>query len=137
VLIPCNSFQKSLHIILIRYTSDYNVTHPDSTIRPRKSPWGSSIRLAPKKDGGLRMCIDYRSINKATIRNNYSLLRIEVWDPIGGSHFFSSIELRSGYNQIRIASEDAKNFALVHGTGNWSFWWCLLVSLERHPSFSR
>jgi Reverse transcriptase (RNA-dependent DNA polymerase) len=76
-------------------------------IRPSTSPWGSSILFVPKKDGGLRMCVDYRALNKATIRNNYPLPRIdEVWDQIGGSRTFSSFDLRSGYNQIRIAEED-------------------------------
>jgi hypothetical protein len=60
-------------------------------IRPSTSPWGSSILFVPKNDGGLRMCVDYRALNKATIRNNYQLPGIdEVWDQIGGSHFFSS-----------------------------------------------
>jgi Reverse transcriptase (RNA-dependent DNA polymerase) len=55
----------------------------------------------------LRICVDYRAVNKATIRNNYPLLRIdEVWDQIGGSRYFSSLDLRSGYDQIRISEED-------------------------------
>jgi hypothetical protein len=53
------------------------------------------------------MCIDYRALNKATIKNNYPLPRIdEVWDQLGGSKYCSAIDLRSGYNQIRIAEED-------------------------------
>jgi hypothetical protein len=53
------------------------------------------------------MCVDHRALNKATIRNNYPLPRIdEVWDQIGGSRYFFSLDLRSGYNQIRIAEED-------------------------------
>jgi transposase InsO family protein len=76
-------------------------------IRPSTSPWSSSILFVPKKDGGLRMCVDYRALNKATVRNNYPLPRIdEVWDQIGGSRYFSSLDLRSGYNQIRIAEDD-------------------------------
>jgi hypothetical protein len=78
-------------------------------IRPSNSPWGSSILFVPKEDGGLRMCVDYRALNKATIRNNCPLPRIdEVWGQIGRSHFFSSLDLRSGYNQIRIASEETQ-----------------------------
>jgi hypothetical protein len=80
-------------------------------IRPSIIPWDSSILsgtiFVPKKDGGLRICVDYRPLNKGTIRNNYPLPRIdEVWDQIVGSHFFSILDLRSWYNQIRIASED-------------------------------
>jgi hypothetical protein len=66
-------------------------------IRPSNSPWGSSILFVPKRDGRLRMCVDYRALNKATIRNNYPLPRIdEVWDQIGGSLYLSSLDLRSG-----------------------------------------
>jgi hypothetical protein len=58
-------------------------------IRPSTSSWGSSIILVAKKEGGLRMCIDYRALNRATIKNNYPLRRIdEVWDQLGGSKYF-------------------------------------------------
>jgi hypothetical protein len=60
-------------------------------IRPSTNPCGSSILFVPNKDGELRMCVDYRALNNATIRNNYPLPRIdEVWDQIGGSRLFSS-----------------------------------------------
>jgi hypothetical protein len=78
-------------------------------IRTSTSSWGSSVIFVPKKEGGLRMCIDYRALKKASIRNNYPLPRIdEVWDQIGGSKYFSSLDLRSGYNQIRAAEEDVQ-----------------------------
>ena len=71
-------------------------------IRPSISPWGSPVLFTKKKDGGLRMCIDYRALNKQTIKNSVPLPRIdEVWDQLGGSKYFSAIDLRSGYHQIR------------------------------------
>jgi hypothetical protein len=58
-------------------------------IQPSTSSWGSSIIFVAKKDGGLRMCIDYRALNKASITNNYPLPRIdEVWDQLGGLNTF-------------------------------------------------
>jgi hypothetical protein len=90
--------------------------------------------LAPVSSAREPLCT-----TKATIRSNYPLPRIdEVWDQIGGSHFFSSLDLRSGYTQIRIVSEDTyKNcFRTRYGAYD-DFWWCLSVSLERHTSFSR
>jgi hypothetical protein len=61
----------------------------------------------------------------------------EVWVQFGGSHFFSSLNLRSGYNQIRIASEDTHETCFVLVPEHTKLWWCLLVSLEHHLSFSR
>ena len=91
-------------------------------IRPSISPWGSSVLFVPKKDGGLRMCVDYRALNKATIRNNYPLPRIdEVWDQIGGSKYFTSLDLRSGYNQIRIAKEDTEKTCFRTRYGAYEF----------------
>jgi hypothetical protein len=66
-------------------------------IRPSPSSWGSSIIVVTKKDGVLRMFIDYRALIKATIKNKYSLPRIdEVWDQLGESKYFLAIALRSG-----------------------------------------
>jgi GNAT superfamily N-acetyltransferase len=91
-------------------------------IRPSTSTWASSILFVPKKDGGLRMCIDYRALNKATIRNNYPLPRIdEVWDQIGGSKYFSTLDLRSGYNQIRVADEDVHKTCFRTRYGAYEF----------------
>ena len=72
-------------------------------IRPIVSPWGSPVLFTKKKDGQLRMCIDYRALNKQTIRNQVPLPRIdEVWDQLSGAKYFSTIDLRTGYHQIRI-----------------------------------
>ena len=84
---------------------DYMLEH--GYIRPSKSPYGAPVLFAPKKDGGLRFCIDYRWLNKKTIRNQYPLpLPEEMYDRLGGSKVFSKIDLRSGYWQVPLREED-------------------------------
>eukprot|EP00253_Pinus_taeda_P035016 PITA_35016 len=76
-------------------------------IRLSVSPWGSPVLFVRKKDGTFRMCIDYRQLNKLTVKNKYSLPRIdELFDQVKGAMMFSKIDLRSGYHQIRIKEED-------------------------------
>ena len=66
-------------------------------IRPSVSPWGAPILFVKKKDGSLRLCIDYRELNKVTIKNKYPLLRIEdLFDQLAGSAVFSKIDLKMG-----------------------------------------
>ena len=91
-------------------------------IRPCISPWGSPVLFAKKKDGGLRMCIDYRALNKQTIKNQVPLPRIDkVWDQIGGAKYFSCIDLRSGYHQIRLRPEDIPKTAFRTRYGQYEY----------------
>ena len=68
-------------------------------IRPSMSPWGAPVLFVKKRDGSMRMCIDYRHLNKLTIRNKYPLPRIDdLFDQLQGSTVCSKIDLRSGYH---------------------------------------
>ncbi|GJZ53689.1 putative reverse transcriptase domain-containing protein [Tanacetum coccineum] len=76
-------------------------------IRPSTSPWGAPVLLVKKKDGSFRMCIDYRELNKLTIKNRYLLPRIDdLFDQLQGSSVYSKIDLRPGYHQLRVRDED-------------------------------
>ncbi|GJW12358.1 putative reverse transcriptase domain-containing protein [Tanacetum coccineum] len=71
-------------------------------IRPSHSPWGAHVLFVKKKDGALRMCIDYRELNKLTIKNHYPLPRIDdLFDQLQGAHYFSKIDLRSVYSKTK------------------------------------
>jgi hypothetical protein len=71
-------------------------------IRPSSSPWGCPTLFVKKKDGSLRLCVDYRPLNAVTIKNKYPLPRIDViFDQLAGARVFSKIDLRSGYHQIK------------------------------------
>ena len=72
-------------------------------IRPSTSPFASSVVLVKKKDDTLRMCIDYRALNKKTLKNRYPIPRI---DELRGARFFPKIDLRSGYHQICVREQD-------------------------------
>nr|GEV76960.1 hypothetical protein [Tanacetum cinerariifolium] len=76
-------------------------------IRPSVSPWGAPVLFVKKKDGSMRLCIDYRELNKITIRNRYPLPRIDdLFDQLQGAMHFSKIDLRSGYHQLRVREQD-------------------------------
>ena len=76
-------------------------------IRPSVSPWGAPVLYVCKKDGSLRMCIDYWQLNKVTIKNKYSFPRIaNLFDSLQGARCFSMIDLRSGYHQLTVKNKD-------------------------------
>ena len=75
-----------------------------------------------KKDGSLRLCIDYRELNKVTIRNQYPLPRIDdLFYQLQGARLFSKIDLRSGYHQLKIRSEDVPKTAFKTRYGHYEF----------------
>ncbi|GJT50755.1 putative reverse transcriptase domain-containing protein [Tanacetum coccineum] len=81
-------------------------------IRPSSSPWGAPALFVKKNDGSLRMCIDYRELNKLTVKNRYPLPRIyDLFDQLQGSSVYSKIDLRSGYHQLRVRDEDIPKMA--------------------------
>ncbi|GKA46148.1 putative reverse transcriptase domain-containing protein [Tanacetum coccineum] len=76
-------------------------------IRPSTSPWGAPVLFVKKKDGSFRICINYRELNKLTVKNRYPLPRInDLFDQLQCSSTYSKIDLRSGYHQLRVRDED-------------------------------
>ena len=91
-------------------------------IEPSTSPFGAPILFVSKKDGGLRMCVDYRALNKVTVRNRYPLPRIEdLFDQLQGACYFSSIDLAQGYHQLRVTPEDVPKTAFRTPFGHFQF----------------
>ncbi|GJU08837.1 putative reverse transcriptase domain-containing protein [Tanacetum coccineum] len=91
-------------------------------IRPSSSPWGAPVLFVKKKDRSFWMCINYRELNKLTVKNRYLLPRIDdLFDQLQGSSVYSKIDLRSGYHQLRVREEDILKTAFRTRYGHYEF----------------
>ena len=91
-------------------------------IHPSVSPWGAPVLFVKKKDGTLRLCIDFRQLNKVYVKNKYPLPRIDdLFDQLKDAKIFSKIDLRLGYHQVRIKEEDINKITFRTRYGHYEF----------------
>ena len=91
-------------------------------IQPSKAPCGAPVLFQKKKDGALRMCVDYRALNKITVKNKYPVpLVADLFDRLSKATIFSKLDLRSGYWQVRIAEGDEPKTTCVTRYGSFEF----------------
>jgi hypothetical protein len=103
-------------------------------IQPSSSPYGAPVLFVPKPDGSLRMCIDYRALNNITLKNKYPLPRIEdLLDNLAGAKYFSSLDLASGYHQLRLPAYDLPKTAFNTHFGKFE-WRVLPMGLSNAPA---
>jgi hypothetical protein len=91
-------------------------------IRPSASPWGSPVLFVDKRDGAIRLCVDYRKLNDVTIKNKYPLPKIEdLFDEMNGARVFSKIDLRTGYHQLKVRESDIPKTAFTTRYGLYEY----------------
>ncbi|XP_015169570.1 RNA-directed DNA polymerase homolog [Solanum tuberosum] len=113
---------KGVQIPLSRRGSSGMEKRYSNAERPSASPWGAPVLFVRKKDGSLRMCINYRQLNNAPIKNRYPLLRIDdLFDQLQSSKYFSKIDLRLGYHQVRVREKDIPKTTFRTRYGNFEF----------------
>ncbi|GBG72568.1 hypothetical protein CBR_g12138 [Chara braunii] len=136
---PMRGVEHSIQLVpdyRVHHQAPYRLSIPEATelkrqleellrlgfIKPSNSPWGAPVLFARKADGTLRLCIDYRGLNHYTVKNSYPMpLADELFDRLAGNRFFTKIDLRSGYHQIRIATEDQPKTAFRSRFGHYEF----------------
>ena len=115
-------------------------------IRPSKAPYGAPVLFQKKKDGSMRLCIDYRALNKITIRNKYQIpLIADLFDCLGEAKYFTKMDLRKGYYLVCIAERDEPMTACMtrYGAYEWLMMpfgitnapttFCVLINEILHP----
>ena len=118
---PCKSYRLSRPEVAELNTQVASLLEK-GYIQPSNSPYGHPVLFVKKKNGNLRMCIDYRSLNQQTVKNRYPLPRIDdLFDQLQGAQVFSSIDLQSAYYQVRLKPEDVPKTAFTTPLGLYEF----------------
>ncbi|KAE8662634.1 cytochrome P450 78A7-like [Hibiscus syriacus] len=103
-------------------------------IRPLKAPYGAPVLFQKKHDGSLRMCVDYRALNKVTIKNRYPIpLIADLFDRLGGAKVYTKMDLQKGYYQVRIAEGDEPKTACITRYGSYE-WLVMPFGLTNAPA---
>ncbi|GBG72695.1 hypothetical protein CBR_g12263 [Chara braunii] len=136
---PMHDLEHSIQLVpdyRVHHQAPYRLSIPEATelkrqleellrlgfIKPNNSPWGPPVLFALKADGTLRLCIDYRGLNRYTIKNSYPMPRSdELFDRLAGNRSFTKIDLHSGYHQIRVAAADQPKTAFRSRFGHYEF----------------
>ena len=91
-------------------------------IQPSRAPFGALVLFQKKHDGSLRMCVDYRALNKVTIQKKYPIpLAAELFNRLTKARYFTKLDLRSGYWQVRIVEDDEAKTTCVTRYGSYEF----------------
>jgi len=103
-------------------------------IRPSCSPYGAPVLFVKKPDGSLRMCVDYRALNKITVKNKYPLPRVDLLlDQLAGARYFTTLDLEQAYHQVRITPEDVPKTSFRTHVGSYE-WLVLPFGLTNAPA---